>query len=296
MTTVINQDSLGNTYLNAVNSVGTVFDISPTSYNWADFFTAAWGDNRNVWTASADGNYYAIRLPSSVEQKTGTIPVPTSASTCPSNARFIFRRDNIVITANSNNSTGANQVSMGASSGLGNTDKVFAVANEHSLTVVTFSELSRVSLRNMWSVGWFWNSQYTGVNYPRNFYRINGSTSVNTNSTSQFTRINIENNTTVARVSSNGLLTSPDIDCVISTPGADTTNIPFRDLGTPFNYIGKLHNLIQCDSVKTNGRIYRINSVLGSDNNFWMSVGNISTSVNPRTKYLLMPVWTENIT
>lgn len=297
MTNLINQISINGettTFLNYVNPVVTGEDVVyfANKSGLDQFFATQWGLDTTKWSSyDYPANYprHNIRFPVPFETLAGSIVNSGGTTVVGTNARCLvtildgacsFRSTN----SSANGSTGA-MTSMNASCG----SYIYAILNDYSLSVFGYRP-GKVS-PSFFSVGWLKDPQYSGAQFPRNFYRLGQRWS--TPFTLYSERITQENLT-----SKTGMITqNPSLSCSVATPGADSTDVILQDSTTPNNYIGKLWNMMILPSTAVVGKIYK-NTGIDPDTGqietdqkaFWMCVGTWGTDK------IGMRVWTENIT
>jgi hypothetical protein len=293
MTDLINTTFINNkktTFLNYVNPVVQGEPVTRTTGTLSNFLTAQFGVNTSIW--SNDGlQRYPIKFPVPWETigsgSVGTI-LGGGIYYPNANTRCVIDTNSSTQRANSSNTNTRVDVAM-VGAGTLRSAYGFAVVNDYSLAYVFWDSISR-TLPYFVYIGWLKGTgsggNYNGSQYPRNFVYICNTVTV-------AMRINIENATT----SQSFTVGNPSLSCLISTPGADATDIILRDSISPNNYIGKPWNLIRLPSTAVIGKIYK-NTGIDPDTGqvetdqkaFWMCVGTWGTDK------IGMRVWTENIT
>lgn len=143
-------------------------------------------------------------------------------------------------------------------------------------------------------LGWLKNPLYTGVEAPRGFvYCILSNTSSLITGARPSSVVG-PNRASLAIPSSASAdsIANYSITCQTSTPGANTTDLVFRDSGSPNRAIGVAFNLLKTSLAIPVGQIYRNTGVDpdGSNNQFWICVGVYGS------ERILMRVWTQNLT
>lgn len=296
MPNLINQDNIGNTYLNYVSNTINSEVVDIDNYNFTSFFTTAFGDNRERFTVGSVGTLHAIaiRFPVAWETKTGAISSFTTAAV-PSNARCMWIPDRADIYLCHSNSSTTLSVTYGTAVGLSNNTYTFAVLNNSSLTVASFSNVGRAVCSWFVHIGWPKSMVYTGSQYIRNFIVIrqsqfqNGLTSSSSTYMQRPTTENLTTKTDLYTASDTTL--NPTISCEVATPDANGTDIIVRDATSPFNYNGKLWNVIRLPSTAVVGKIYKNTGIDpdGSNNSMWLCCGAWGSDK------IGMRVWTEGI-
>lgn len=289
MATLINQDNVGNTYLNYINPAFTGGEpITAYSANWlTSFLTTAYGNDRNRWTASTTTGVYNMRFPVAWETITGAIAT-TAAGSLTVGTRFQLsnRQDGYLI-----NSTNANTAVLATGFNVSGTAAAsnsysFAVCNNNSIAIATFSGYNRDGVVGFKYYGWLKNGSYTGSNYPRNFISMARQDGAMSNLLVA-KRVATENAITAADL----LQANPTLNCSISTPGANATDVIIRDNASPNNFIGIAWNLMMLPATAVIGGVYKNTGVDpdGSNQSFWLCVANWGSNK------LGMRVWTENV-
>lgn len=278
MTSLINQATIGgklHTFVGYVNQfeMGT-FNIDDT---WGTTIRDAWiaqFGNANKYNNPDSFSAYVI-FPTAFETLTG------NASASKYRARILsFQGVNQV-----NSSNGDSQITFFVNKTGGNGSYPFMLINDFSMSWAGFANSARTGAVNFASAGWLDNAQYTGAQFPRNFYWVtNGGSG----------RVQQENLKT-ERTFTTG---SPALSCSIATPGANSSKVVLTDSVSPFNYIGNAHGLIRMPSSCVIGKIYKNTGIdpvsgvseAGTNYNNWVCVGTWGTDK------IGLRIWTENIT
>ena len=285
MTNLINQISINGettTFLNYVNPVVGGESIVQDATAWVTFFQQQLTSLRFVRSTN---NYYNLRFNTSFETLTGQVASFNGLAT---NARYCFRLGGDIRRADATNGTVQSEVPIGGYATWYYRDYAFAVINNNSLTMAFFGDSGRSTSVNWMSAGWLKDGQYSGLNYPRNFYNIGDREDADLTAF----RITRENLATLTSVSTQ----NPTLSCSVATPGANSTDVIIRDSSAPNNYIGKLWNMMVLPSTAVVGKIYR-NTGIDPDTGqvetdqkaYWMCVGSWGTDK------IGMRVWTENL-
>ena len=290
MPTIINQDSAGNTYWGYIDSVLGNQHITLTNAEVINFLAAAYGLNTNKWNGSSDNGAtnltYGLRFPVAWETKTGAISGSFSAGSGVSTIRCGINFWTGQYGFCSNNTTGLNWISSYSFSYASAPSPSFRymLVNDYSYIFVNVGGGSngRNTQGFVLYMGWLKNPGYPGNQYPRNFaYMLNSTSAL------RATLVNATGTTNFSTAANS--ITNPTITCEVATPGADATDIIFRDDTSPNNAIGKPYNMISLPSSFTVGNIYTNNGVDpdGGDNNKWLCVGDWGS------RKLGVRVWTE---
>ncbi|MFM1842168.1 MAG: hypothetical protein RLZZ490_904 [Cyanobacteriota bacterium] len=275
MPNIINQDSAGNTYYGYIDSVaGNQFaSVGLTELN--DFFTTAYGSPGTIWAGSGDNGAsklaYGFRFNHPDETKTGTISGNFDWNTGLNTIRCALNFWSGGYGFCSNNSTGINWNALGSFSYASAPSPRFPylIAGQNSLIFVNIGPETRSTLGFILYLGWLKEGAYTGNQYSRNFsYMISPTVAQHPSAVNTTSRYSYN--------TANDSITNPSIVCEVGTPGADTTDVIFRDNFSPYNAIGKPYNLLSLPSSCVAGKLYKNNGVDpdGSDNNKWLCVGN----------------------
>jgi hypothetical protein len=291
----ININSKPTTFLNYFNTLDRGINLG--SSQWNNVFTEQWGAVRTHWMESTD--FYGLRFPVPWESLT-TTPMTLILG----HPRFTYSKtgENIY-TAFANSSSGNSfaRYDQNISGGWPNinTGFVFGVLNDYGLLRVSFTSSALTS--SSWTYfGWVKDPQFnTGSpQFPRNLIWCAGNTSGLTYAkriTTENTEIvNAQAGTNIERTTD--ALMNPTIDCVITTSGANSTDVLIRDDDSPNSYIGKMWHTIRLPSAAIVGKIYKntgadpdTGSIETDQKAFWLCFGAMGTAK------LGMRVWTENI-
>jgi len=277
MTTLINQATIGgklHTFVGYVNQFETAsFNIDGV---WQTTIKDAWiahFGNANLYNPPDAFSAYVI-FPVSFETLIG------NASSSKYRARILsFQGANQV-----NSSNGNSQVTFFANKSGATGTYPFVLITNSNMSWSAWTGANRTGSNGFASVGWLDNAQYTGNQFPRNFYWVtNGGSG----------RIQQENLTSERTFTSG----SPTLSCSVSTPGANSSQVVLTDSVSPFNYIGNAPGLMRMPSSCVVGKIYRNDGIdpvsgvseAGTNHNNWICMGSWGTDK------IGMRVWTEGI-
>ena len=256
------------------------------SAGWNEFFTAVWGDDRNIWTPSADGSLYAFRFPHPLETLTGAIAPPTSATSMPANARFLWNRvaaqyTQSPISINSSNTTTPRRVEIGTNTWYSAGSNFFAFATPYAFYVWP----SNIGVIPATGFGWLEDPQYTGDNAPLNCFAW-GSKSLNTTWFLKPSTINGTGN--VARTT--------NYEFTVANSLANATDLPFLNTSSLL-YCGRIPGFLQRRHyMLTNNNpgvnvLYNIPNIRGRTNSWYVRISTPFSS--PYTTFLL-PIYLQN--
>lgn len=258
------------------------------SAGWNEFFTAVWGDDRNIWTPSADGNLYAFRFPHPLETLTGAISPPTSATVMPANARFLWNRTATVYTQsvlsiNTSNTTTPVRYNTNISHFYGAGQNFYAFATPYSFYTWNANAADGTAL----GFGWLEDPQYTGTNAPLNCFVFGRKTLAST----WFVKPTAVNSSTASIVRSTAAEFTP------TNSLANTTDFPWLDQ-TTLLYCGRLPGFLQRRHYYVSGSagspginvVYHLPNIRGRTNPYYMRISTPFS--NPQT-VLLLPVYVQ---
>ncbi len=295
MPSLINTDGF-NHFLNYQDAVskGEAYALSSdyrgtTGTGLAPLLSGRFGANTNVWSRllGPTGGYsemYLLRFPGAgtEEAKTGSLSDFYSA-----NPRFkLLWGDFNGTLVYTNTGNGGNSFSAPGVS-PSNSAFTFAVCNDYSIAVASFTTSALSTLSWFVYLGWLKNPAYSGGNYPMNAVCITAN-----NTTAAARHIDSANGTTVIALKTSGDA-NPAIACASATPGADSIQIVLRENDAGNEFIGEPYNLIQVPSTCNYGQVYKNTSLQDPDgitgSNMWMPVAPWGSN------RLAMRIYTEGI-
>jgi hypothetical protein len=300
MTDFINQLTINgdlNTFFNYVNPAeGGAIRVAGSSGWLNDVLTAAYGDNRNIWTPSVSAGYYNIRFPVPWETITGNVPnVGGTSLSAGMRGQISVRRD--FYATNSTSTNGATQTPIGTDGQTDNDGNYsFGIFNSYSYSWFASSGTGRTGNFYFRHFGWAKDRQFVGSAYPRSLIGISYASNSGYFSAG---RILLEDqNTTSPTANTRYFQNMPALSCQIATPGANAGDIILQDNVSPNFYIGKAWNLIRLPSSAVIGKIYKNTGVDPDTGNIETDQKRFYMCVAPwgPTDKIGMRVWTDNIT